>query len=309
MLKGQVYVSIAIAELFLNHSNSSAHLCPPSNFLCAASNHAAPAAGPAHPYHAPSFMPHLGSAAHANGAIEPTHVAPWAFEEQFHTYNSFGYAVGTSGEVVGDARKFNTSGGDTVNSALPSKRPRSPLGGVTATAATTTMAADSQAGDGSSSSSSNSTVVTTVEAAVAAPAAGAGAGAGGGGGGGGKKKKNSEGASLRAARLEAARAFELGGDPDQELGPWSEYKSEEDQLLATIEVRLVCVWFLAGIYFFGVSLGIGMMQFLPPQEEACEALAASTSYLVCAFCLSRTSILLLFSPFGTFLRPAYYPSI
>jgi len=175
-------------------------------------------------------MPHLGSAAHANGAIEPTHVAPWAFEEQFHTYNSYGYAVGTSGEVVGDARKFHSSGGDTVNSALPSKRPRSPVGGVTATA-TTTAAADSQAGDDGSGSSS--TVVTTVEAAVA-PLAG---GASGGGGGGGKKKKNSEGASLRAARLEAARAFELGGDPDQELGPWSEYKSEEDQLLATIEVN------------------------------------------------------------------------
>ena len=59
----------------------------------------APLAGPAHPYHAPSFMPHLGAAAHANGAIAPTSVAAWAFEEQFHTYNSYGYAIGTGGEV------------------------------------------------------------------------------------------------------------------------------------------------------------------------------------------------------------------
>lgn len=49
----------------------------------------APVLGPAHPNHAPSFMPHLGSAAHAQGYIAPTSVAPWAFDEQYHTYSQF----------------------------------------------------------------------------------------------------------------------------------------------------------------------------------------------------------------------------
>jgi hypothetical protein len=80
----------------------------------------APAAGPKHPNRSESFMPHLGNAATQNGFIAPTSVAPWAFEEQYYTYNSMGYAVGVDGKQVGDSAKAAANGGQSVSTLQPS---------------------------------------------------------------------------------------------------------------------------------------------------------------------------------------------
>ena len=79
----------------------------------------APTAGPQHPEHSEAFMPHLGNAAHQNGFIAPTSVAPWAFEEQFHTFNSMGYAVGVDGAQVGDVSKASANDGQSVSTLQP----------------------------------------------------------------------------------------------------------------------------------------------------------------------------------------------
>jgi len=85
----------------------------------------APSAGPKHPFRTQAFMPHLGAAAHANGYIAPTNVDQWAFEEQFHTYNSYGYAMDTRGQVVGDSGAYRDQQGDSVSTMKPAKRKRS----------------------------------------------------------------------------------------------------------------------------------------------------------------------------------------
>mmetsp|Transcript_24662 Transcript_24662/g.33817 ORF Transcript_24662/g.33817 Transcript_24662/m.33817 type:complete len:608 (-) Transcript_24662:351-2174(-) len=88
-----------------------------------------PVSGPKHPFHrSGSFMPHLGAAAHANGYIAPEYVAPWAFEEQFHTYNNFGYAVDTEGEVCGSVKKSEEASHNSVSTMRPEKRKRAKKG-------------------------------------------------------------------------------------------------------------------------------------------------------------------------------------
>jgi len=190
----------------------------------------APVSGPEHPHHRAAFMPHLGNAAHANGAIAPTNVAAWAFEEQFHTYNAYGYAIGTSGEVVGDAKKFHAAGGDSVSTLKPAKRPRPGAQGEAA-------AVDEDVHSDGSTDDSDEGGPSPPPAAAAAASAASSASAGAGAGGKGAKKKKAsamDGSVMRAARAEAAREFSLGMDPDAG-GCWAEHRSEEAELLATLE--------------------------------------------------------------------------
>jgi pre-mRNA-processing factor 17 len=217
----------------------------------------APTAGPAHPHHAPSFMPHVGSAAHASGYIAPTNVAAWAFEEQYHTYNAYGYAIGTSGDVVGNAETFKKQGGDSVSTIKPVKRARadgSPSG--SATAGEGGAAEDDAAVGGEDKDSAEPAAGALATEALLAKLPGS-SGVGGvnkaaaaekggavvvaAGNQKQKKKKGSSGddAVMRAARAEAAREFDLQGDDGGEgggrdAGPWAEYRDDDMELLNTL---------------------------------------------------------------------------
>lgn len=119
-----------------------------------------------------------------------------------YSYNSFGYALDTKGEVVGNTSNFTAADGNSISTVKITKRPRP---GVI------------------DDNDDLLTETSTVDAQV--PPAGDV-----------KKKKGSKDSSvMRAARAEAAREFDLGiGDRN---GPWTEYRDDDMELLKTIEME------------------------------------------------------------------------
>jgi len=88
----------------------------------------APIAGPASAFARKGLdqMDLTASNVHAGGSVERAAVEDWSFHEQFHTFQSYGYAMDASGgtRLVGDADAIAKNGGHTVSTAPRGKRRR-----------------------------------------------------------------------------------------------------------------------------------------------------------------------------------------
>eukprot|EP00898_Chlorokybus_atmophyticus_P003311 jgi/Chlat1/3981/Chrsp26S04042 len=81
----------------------------------------APVAGPAHPYARDGLA--TGLLNHRTGQVEDAHINPALFDEQIHTFNTFGYAYDPSNtNVVGDVEKATDLRGDTIYTGYARKR-------------------------------------------------------------------------------------------------------------------------------------------------------------------------------------------
>lgn len=70
----------------------------------------APVAGPAHPYRAQGMA--AGERNHPTGHVEDAHVGTWTFEEQFNTFQAYGYSMEPGGEgFVGDTATLASRNG------------------------------------------------------------------------------------------------------------------------------------------------------------------------------------------------------
>jgi pre-mRNA-processing factor 17 len=88
----------------------------------------APVVGPAHPY-AKDGLAH-GARNHKQGVVEDAFIAPFNFDEQYNTYQTFGYAADPSaanGTLVGDQKMMESYEGATVYNLAPREQKKRKL--------------------------------------------------------------------------------------------------------------------------------------------------------------------------------------
>ncbi|CAM9434937.1 unnamed protein product [Chrysoparadoxa australica] len=73
----------------------------------------APLQGPAHPYQKKQYVP-AGATKSISGVIEKASIEDWSFQEQYHTYHQYGYAIDVNGQQIGDEKARQSRGDNSV---------------------------------------------------------------------------------------------------------------------------------------------------------------------------------------------------
>ena len=84
----------------------------------------APMQGPKNPHEKGLAVPIGAKRTQTGGFLASSEMEDYAFHEQYHTWNAYGYAVGIEGDVIGEAQGKKADDIDTVYTKSGLKRER-----------------------------------------------------------------------------------------------------------------------------------------------------------------------------------------